>query len=122
MAGFQMGAFLGKWNTHFNSLQESPLPGREKKIPHFVVGDDAFPLRRHHMKPFPFNSQGSMRIFNYRLSRARRIVENFFGIISAVFRVLRRIMLLQPHKAGIKVTVICCLHNFLLSEKHSKNV
>lgn len=49
---------------------------------HFViVADDAFPLTNYMMKPFPNRLQKGTpeRAFNYRLSRARRIVENAFG-------------------------------------------
>lgn len=67
------------------------------------------------MKPFPgIQSKGSKeRTFNYKLSKARRLIENIFGIMSAVFRVLRKPILLQPDKATI--IVLCCvyLHNFL---------
>nr|CAI5838160.1 unnamed protein product [Callosobruchus analis]CAI5839751.1 unnamed protein product [Callosobruchus analis] len=46
------------------------------------------------MKPYPGSHQEDSieRIFNYRLSRARRVVENAFGILSVVFRVLRKPM------------------------------
>lgn len=67
------------------------------------------------MKPYPGeNIPGSNeRIFNYRLSRARRVVENVFGIVSAVFRVLRKPLLVQPDSAK-KITLACAhLHNFL---------
>jgi hypothetical protein len=30
-----------------------PLPGDTEPLPHFIVGDDAFPLRDWLMKPFP---------------------------------------------------------------------
>lgn len=48
------------------------------------------------------------------------MVENTFGIISAVFRVLRKPMLLKPDKAQLIVLAIIHLHNYL--RKHSPNV
>lgn len=76
------------------------------------------------MKPYlGVHPKGSKeRIFNYRLSRARRTVENAFGIISSVFRVLRRPMLLEPDKAQEIVMAIVCLHNYLRKSKTSQNV
>ena len=58
-------------------------------LPYFLLGDDAFALDVNLMKPFPHRSaMGDEKIFNYRLSRARRIVENAFGLLCAKFRVL----------------------------------
>ncbi|KAJ8897960.1 hypothetical protein PR048_003318 [Dryococelus australis] len=55
------------------------LPGRSREIPNFFffVADDAFALRRYIMKPYPFRGLSfGERVFNYRVSRARRVVEN----------------------------------------------
>ncbi|KAJ8974512.1 hypothetical protein NQ317_000314 [Molorchus minor] len=46
------------------------------------------------------------------LSRARRIIENTFDILSSVFRVLRKPMLLEAEKAKLVVMAIVSLHNF----------
>ena len=32
-----------------------PLPGREKPIPYVLSGDDAFPLTKDLMKPYPLS-------------------------------------------------------------------
>ena len=83
-------------------------------LPYVLVGDDIFPLKPWLMKPFPGNGlQEPQRIFNYRLSRARRTIENSFGILSAKWRILRR-----PIKAGVSqvekiISGVICLHNYL---------
>lgn len=58
------------------------LPGTNPKIPHFFVGDEAFPLRTDLMRPYSRKGiKGDReRIYNYWLSRGRRIVENTLDI------------------------------------------
>lgn len=72
----------------------------QKELPHVFVADDAFPLCPNIKKPYSGHQQkgSSKSIYNYRPSRARRIVKNVFGILCSVFRVLRKPMLLQPEK------------------------
>jgi len=53
-------------------------------IPYFFVGDEAFALKTWIQRPYPGKDLlEASRIFNYRLSRARRITENSFGIFVA---------------------------------------
>lgn len=93
-----------------------PLPGREKDVPYVIIADDAFALSSNLMKPFPFRNQpGPNRVYNYRLSRARNVVENAFGIIASRFRILRKPIELCPEKARGIVKTICVLHNFLMT-------
>lgn len=107
-----------------NFPNSEPLPGRQKPVPYVILSDEAFALHEHIMKPFSgVHPKGSMqRVFNYRLSRARRVVENAFGILSAVFRVLRKPMLLEPKKASLVVLSTIYLHNFLRQSECSRNI
>lgn len=101
-------------NGELNLPPPKPLPGREIEVPHVFIADDAFALKPNVMKPYPGqNLLPSKRIANYRFSRARRCIENTFGILSARFRVLRSPIQLDAAKTR-KVTKACCaLHNFL---------
>ena len=92
-----------------------PLAGRRKAVPYVIVADDAFPLQNNIMKPYPYKDADILRrIFNYRLSRARRTVESAFGILATRFRVLLKPMNLNPDKAQLVVQASVVLHNFLM--------
>lgn len=109
-------------DNDLNIPLDAPLSQfRSMPVPYVIVADDAFALETNIMKPYPgTHDKGSVRrIFNYRCSRARRVVENAFGIMSAVFRVLRKPMLLDPEKASL-ITMTCLyLHNFLRKSRSS---
>lgn len=83
-------------------------------LPHVLVGDEIFPLKPWLMKPYPGrNLDEQQRIFNYRLSRARRTIENTFGILSAMWRIFR-----VPIRASVETVegatkAAICLHNYL---------
>lgn len=92
-------------------------------LPYVFIGDDALPLRHNLMKPY---SRVSLELFqkiaNYRFSRARRIVENVFGIATARFRVFRRAIATNVDKAILITKAIVALHNFLMSDRIARNV
>jgi hypothetical protein len=91
-----------------------PLEKRDEPIPFFAVADDAFPLKCNIMKPYPHRNLGKeKRIFNYRLSRARRCVENAFGTMASRFRVFLSAINLHPTKVDSIVLASCALHNLL---------
>ena len=92
----------------------SPFPAFKGDLEYYFVADDAFELDMHLMKPYPMtNLSMKQRIFNYRLSRSRRIVENAFGILSTRFRILRREIEMEPQNASVVVLACVALHNFL---------
>lgn len=73
------------------------LPGTNHELPFFFVGDEAFPLTPYMMRPFPARGISfSKRLFNYRLSRARRCIENAFGIMASKFRIFRKPIAAHP--------------------------
>jgi hypothetical protein len=80
-----------------------------------ILADKALALNEYTKKPFEGNPErGSIqRIFNYRLSRGRRVAENAFRILSTAFCVLRKPILLEPEKASKIVLATTYLHNFL---------
>lgn len=66
------------------------------------------------MKPFSNNTlDKEERLFNYRLSRARRVVENAFGILASRFRLFHTTISLKPETVDDIVLAACVLHNFL---------
>ena len=90
-----------------------PLPGRTRPIPYVLTGDDALALTRYLMKLFSLLGMSiSQRIFNYRLSRMRRISENGFGIIAHRWRLLRAPILLPPDTVVGLILAALVLHNF----------
>lgn len=107
--------FTSRTENKLHLPPPDPLPERDEPIPYFLVGDDAFALSNNLMKPYAQrNLTGLERIFNYRLSRARRVVENAFGILASRFRVFGKPIHLDPEKAR-KITIACCaLHNYLI--------
>ncbi|XP_039968766.1 putative nuclease HARBI1 [Bactrocera tryoni] len=57
-------------------------------VPVLLIGDSAFRLSRHMMKPYPYvaNQTPVEKLYNYRLSKCRRVIANAFGQLKARFR------------------------------------
>ena len=89
--------------------------------PYYFAGDSAFKLLPNMMKPYPsYNTTNKQRVFNYRLCRVRRIIENCFGIMACKFRIFRRCIEVHPNFAEDIVLACCTLHNFLREENGKK--
>lgn len=112
---FQNTKLYGKLiNDELKLPSPSPLPGTNISLPYVFVGDSAFALNKHVMKPYPLkNISQDKRIFNYRLSRARRVVENTFGILASRFRLLHSTLSINTENVDIIVLACCVLHNYL---------
>ncbi|XP_067625798.1 uncharacterized protein [Eurosta solidaginis] len=110
-------------------LQNSlPLPpnaplwnGSGVDFPYFFVGDAAFPLKENLMRPYPGNQLPHIKaIFNYRQSRARRVIENSFVILSARWRVFHKPIESSPDHCEIIVLACLVLHNFIMLNDHHR--
>ncbi|XP_018361253.1 PREDICTED: uncharacterized protein LOC108759992 [Trachymyrmex cornetzi] len=101
----------------------SSLPGTDVPFPYVFVADEAFPLRNYLMRPFPKKNErmsDEERIFNYRLSRARRTIENAFAILTIKWEILLSCLSCSPEHAEQIVKAIICLHNFLITCSRSE--
>ena len=79
-------------------------------IGNLIIGDETFPLKSYLMRPYPGQDLiADERIFNYRLLRARRIVENTFG--AAPRRIYHRTVQQTSETVGAIVRATCVLHN-----------
>ena len=90
-----------------------------KKFPYVFVADEAFALKPFMLRPYPRRNELNIHelIFNYRLSRARRLTENTFGILAGRFSIFRRSIIrkIENIKRITKAAVI--LYNFLMKRK-----
>lgn len=94
------------------------VPSTNVKMPYVFVGDDAFPFMENLIKPFSKRYLSKKEIiYNYRVLRSRRIIENAFGILASRFRILLNQINLCFEKAITIVLACCYLHNFLRHKK-----
>ena len=90
-AGSANDAAIWNCSTFKSHLDAGQLgiPQTPGKVNFYLVGDDIFGLSKTVMKPFPrSNLNAKELVFNYRLSRARRVWENSFGILCNRFPIL----------------------------------
>ena len=94
MTGVLANSLLGK-GLESNKIQlppDEPLDGCAfSPLPYYLLGDDIFPLKKWLIKPYPGkNLTEEQKIYNYRLSRCPRVIENAFGILSARWKIFHR--------------------------------
>jgi hypothetical protein len=88
-----------------------------------ILGDSGFGLSVNLLKPFPqavvFENE-SKRLFNYRLSKVRMVIEQSFGLLKMRFRCLHKRLDFEEVTNSILVTTACVhLHNWLIDQEDS---
>lgn len=111
------GGIFAKSTLH-DAIKKNKLHLPEDSV---IVGDAAFSLEEYMMKSYPRRFKQSLKecVYNYRHYRARRIVENAFGILNSRFRIFSRVIDLDPAKVVKIVTVCCAMHNWIRSKAKS---
>lgn len=90
------------------------LPGTNDVLPHVLAGDEAYGLSPNLLRPYGGrNLTIQKRIFNSRLTRARRYVECAFGILSNKWRIFHRPLNVNTDFAVDIVKACCVLHNYV---------
>ena len=83
-------------------------------LPYAIVSDEIFALKPWLMKPYGAKALPvSEEIFNYRLSRCRRTIENSFGILTARWRIFQGPIKAKPETVDSITKACICLHNYL---------
>ncbi len=104
----------GLENGHLNLPPPEPLPNDNVPFPYFFLGDDAFALREHMMKPYSERHLTmEQRIYNYRISRGRMVVENAFGILAQRWHCFLHLLMHEPVNIQKFVHAAVCLHNLI---------
>nr|CAH7714061.1 unnamed protein product [Callosobruchus chinensis] len=98
-----------------NIFKNSALCKKLHSIPYYVVvADEAFGISEYVLRPYARkNLETKKRVFNYRLSRARRFVEGTFGIFVNKWRIFHTAINLD--ETFVKTIILSCavLHNFV---------
>ncbi|XP_021957054.1 protein ALP1-like [Folsomia candida] len=91
--------------------------------PHVIVADDAFALKPYMMKPFPGKFLTlERRIYNYRLSRARNVSENAFGMLAARWRIFHTPIVASLDLTRLVIHAAVILHNLLIDKQDMNTI
>lgn len=96
-----------------NIPAQQNIIGTGIEMPFYFVGDKAFPLRTNLMRPYARRQlNNEKRLFNYRLSRARRTVECAFGILVKKFGLFTHSISTSLKLGEASIKSACVLHNY----------
>ncbi|KAL7292709.1 hypothetical protein TKK_0013832 [Trichogramma kaykai] len=97
------------------------LPGSDITVPHYFIGDGGYPILEYLMKPYRGNVlSGQESAFNEKLSQARVIVEQSFGILTQRWRIFQTTMQQSPLTVEMIIKCVCVLHNVIKDLKNDE--
>ena len=98
-------------NNHILPNQTITISGT--RIPLYMIGDSAYPLKSWVMRPFPHNTElnAQQRNYNYRVCRARIVTEIAYGCLKARWRRLLKRNDMNIDNIPHVITAACVLHN-----------
>jgi len=108
-------------NKQLDIPNDEVLPNTNTHVPYTFIGDEGFPVLVNMLRPYlgkQLVNNLKKKIFNYRLSRARRTVENSFGILTSKWRILNKAIETNIENAITITRAVCVLHNIVLT--HNK--
>lgn len=99
------------------------LPNTDDITSFFLVGDEGFPLKTYLMRLYARRNLlgDEQKVFNYRLSRTRRIVENAFGSLASRWRILLKPLNVKLETAEAIIQALTCLHNYIITTGLNNN-
>ena len=99
--------------TNEELLQGQEIQVQDQQLHTFLLGDSAYPLLQWLVRPFQFlqSLSSQQKKFNYRLSRARGVVEIAFGRLKRPWKGLSKQIHMDIENVPHITAACCALHN-----------
>ncbi|XP_067120253.1 uncharacterized protein [Centruroides vittatus] len=101
-----------------NIPPNAALENGEYSLPYVFIAGEEIEMTSCILQPYSYRQVTAQKqLFNFRLSRARNVVENAFGLLANAWRVLNNTILFPPDKVKKIILTCCILHNILIRRK-----
>lgn len=109
---------IGFENVNIDLPEQTQVEINGTELPYVLVANEAFAstpdIMRHHTFPRSKHLNIKRKIFNYRLSRVRLVVESAFGLLAAWWRIYRKPINTFLSTAVKIVQTTTVLHNYIM--------
>jgi hypothetical protein len=90
---FALSKFGKYLETNLGITKDKQLSRTSCLARYVIVGNEASPLKSYLMRPYAVSQsvgENENSIYNYRISQARKVVENTFGTLRQKFQIIKR--------------------------------